>query len=122
EAARDLRSTIDELWTLPIKGFTPRVLLAEEKLNIAREHYLSVLIDKTVAEIKLLAHTHGGIEVEENDQSSFLSLTLDPAQTEAIGETLAEYLDLPEQSFALQDLIENLARCFVKNDALLLEI
>jgi succinyl-CoA synthetase beta subunit len=35
---------------------------------------------------------------------------------------LAEYLDPPGQTFALQDLIEKAYKCFGKNDATLLEI
>jgi succinyl-CoA synthetase beta subunit len=35
---------------------------------------------------------------------------------------LAEYLDLPGHTFALQDIIERAYKCFTKNDATLIEI
>ena len=62
------------------------------------------------------------MEVEANDHDSFLHVTLTSKNAEEAGERLAEYLDLPAQSFALQDLIEHCYDCFIKNDATLLEI
>lgn len=115
-----LNQTINSLFSLEIKGFRPNVLLAEEKLEILEEYYLSILIDKSDAQIKLMAHKNGGIEVEENDHDTFLAITFENLDT--IGEQLAEYYDLPTQSFALQDMIENLYKCFIKNDATLIEI
>ena len=107
---------------LSIKGFTPRTLLAEELIDIDRELYLSLLIDRSTHSIVLMAHMNGGIEVESNNTDDFLRITLTGDNAESAGETLAEYYDLPEKSFALQDLIEKLYYCFVKNDATLLEI
>lgn len=122
EDAADLKQAIGDILQLSIKGFTPRVLLAEEKLAIKHEYYLSIVIDKTSAEIQLMAHKNGGVEVEENDPNSFLVITLDSKNAEAAGEQLAEHFNLPSQSFALQDMIENLYGCFIQNDATLLEI
>ncbi len=115
-----LKSTIKNLLSLTVKGFKPKGLLAEEKLNILNEYYLAIIIDKPNAQIRLMAHTNGGVEIEENDADSFLSMDLKNMKT--AGERLAECYDLPGQSFALQDMIENLYKCFIKNDATLIEI
>lgn len=106
-----------------IKGFQPKTLLAEELLAINREFYLSLLIDKQTASIVLMANKNGGVEVEENDEESFWKQSLGShPDFDTIGQALAEYFDLPEQAFALQDLIQKLYSCFKENDALLLEI
>ena len=118
----ELSSTIERLLVLNIQGFTPKILLAEEKLSIKNEFYFSLVIDKPTARIELVAHRNGGVEVEENDHNSFLRLFFDGNNFNIIGEQLAEYLDLPSHSFALQDLVENSYHCFMKNDATLLEI
>ena len=122
EAGDNVQPAIEKILSLPIKGFVPKVLLAEEKLDIQHEYYLSIVIDKAVAGIALMAHINGGVEVEENDPATFLTITLDGKNADTTGEKLAEYFELPGQSFALQDMVENLYNCFVKNDAILLEI
>lgn len=114
--------TIDALFALKIKGFLPTHLLAEEKLAIASEFYLCVMIDQPSCQIRLVAHRNGGVEVEDNEASSFLHISLSKDNSEATGQQLAEYYDLPGQTFALQDMTERLYDCFVKNDATLIEI
>lgn len=114
--------TIDTLFDLSIRDYEPNAILAEEKLVIKKEYYFSIIINKPQAAIELVAHKNGGVEVEANKHDSFLHVPLTPENAESAGEQLAEYLDLPSQSFVLQDLIENTYKCFVKNDALLLEI
>lgn len=117
----DLQLAINTLLNLEIKGFTPNTLLAEEKLSIKKEFYLSILIDRQSANINIFAHKNGGVEVEDNP--GFQSWPIDGThQAEHIGQALADYYELPGQTFALQDLIENLYRCFVQNDATLIEI
>jgi len=117
----ELTPAIEKLFTLEIKGFLPNTLLAEEKLSIKKEFYLSLLIDRQLASIKLVAHIDGGIEVEDNHDFKSWSIE-DKSQLSSIGQELADYYKLPDQTFTLQDLLENLYECFVKNDATLLEI
>lgn len=119
---REVRKTIVELLEKEIAGFKPSTLLAEEKLSIKQEFYLSVLINRELACIELVANTNGGVDVEENSVKSFLRLALEPGSQEACGEQLAEYLSLESHSFLLQDLVENLYRALTENDATLIEI
>jgi succinyl-CoA synthetase beta subunit len=112
----------DKLVKLKIKGFLPRTLLIEELLPIKNEFYLSLLIDKQAAHITLMANRNGGVEVEENADDSYLRIELRNNLFDEAGQQLADYFDLPEQAFALQELVEKLYKCFVGNDALLLEI
>lgn len=110
------------IFALAIKDEKPQTILAEELLDIAHEYYLSVVINRATAEIELVAHKEGGIEIESHNASEFLRKPLTADAVDVIGETLAEYYDLPAQAFALQDLVKNLYECFVKSDAILLEI
>jgi succinyl-CoA synthetase beta subunit len=120
ESIEDLQPTIDQLFKLAIKGFTPQTLLAEEKLSIAKELYISILIDRATSSIQLIAHIDGGVEVEDN--KDFKTWPLSDPDFDVIGQELADYYQLPDHTFAIQDLIENLYNCFIKNDATLLEI
>jgi len=122
EDQKNLQQAIDDLFALSIKGFRPHTLLAEEKLAIAHEYYLSLTIDRVAAEIRLIAHTDGGVEVEENLEDSYLNIEVSKDNIEAVGQQLADYYNLPGQTFVLQDLVENIYKCFTTNDATLLEI
>lgn len=118
----ELSKATEKLFNLEIKGFLPKTLLAEEKLNINRELYLSLLIDRKTASLKLIAHTNGGVEVEENNDFASWLVDYSKPDADTLGQSLADYYDLPERTFLLQDLIENLIKCFKQNDATLIEI
>ena len=111
-----------KLFNLEIKAYLPQVLLAEEKLGIARELYLSLLIDRKTSSLKLIAHTNGGVEVEENKDFASWLVEYSKPDVDALGQALAEYYELEDKTFVLQDLIENLIKCFKQNDATLIEI
>ena len=118
----EIAPAIDALLGLAIKDELPGTLLAEEVLDIDREYYLSLIINREESSIQLLAHRSGGIEVEENDPTSFYRLTLSAETKPTAGERLAEFYDLPSQAFTLQDIADQLYACFVSSDATLLEI
>ena len=120
ELPDQLHATIDTLLNLDIKGFTPQNILAEEKLSIKSEFYLSILVDRQSAGIQLIAHKDGGVEVEDN--TDFKTWAINESTSEVLGQSLAEYYELTGQTFVLQDLVENLKTCLVKNDATMIEI
>ena len=118
----EVTTVAKSIFSLAIKNEKPQTILAEELLDITHEYYLSVVINRATAEIELVAHKEGGIEIESHDASEFLRRPLDAKNADTLGEALAEYYDLPGQAFALQELIKNLYECFVRSDAMLLEI
>lgn len=119
----EYKTAIEKVSQLTIKGFIPTTLLAEELVDIQHEYYLALLIDKTAGRISLMAHTNGGVEVEDNPSDSYFTHLFEgKIDFDAIGQSLADYYDLPDQTFALQDLVERLYQAYIKSDALLLEI
>ena len=110
-----------ELLQLSIKGHTPHTLLAEKLLAINKEFYLSLLIDRSAQQMQLVAHRDGGMEVEDNTNFWRRPIS-DKSDAEALGQELADYFNLPEKTFVLQDIIENLYTAFTTEDALLIEI
>lgn len=120
--AGELASSVAKLFELPIKNHLPTALLAEEKLAIKTELYLSLLINRKTAEIQLIAHTNGGVEVESNKDFASWPVDYSKPDYDALGQSLADYYDLQDQTFALQDLVQNLVTCFKSNDATLIEI
>lgn len=115
-----LETAISEILSLEIKGFKPKVLLAEQKIDIVREHYLSLLIDRETATIRLIAHKNGGIEVEDNNKAGFLNITIDETTIESAATQLVNHLGYDDHS--LHPLLQKLYAVFIASDATLLEI
>lgn len=105
----------------PIKGQLPQVILAEERLPIEREFYLSILIDRANQRLELLAHAQGGVEVEALDQDSFLRRAIDDRVT-SLAEELAATYQLPGRQAELAALLQQLLAAVQAQDATLLEI
>lgn len=105
----------------PIKGQLPQVILAEERLPIEREFYLSILIDRANQRLELLAHAQGGVEVEALDQGSFLRRAIDDRVT-SLAEELAATYQLPGRQAELAALLQQLLAAVQAQDATLLEI
>ena len=55
-----------ELLHKKIKGEKPYGVLIEEKVDIFKEYYLSLVIDRVDKDIKILFSEYGGIDIEEN--------------------------------------------------------
>lgn len=117
-----IESAARKMFNLEIKGFLPSKLLAEEILDINREFYFSLNINRQTAAIELLAHAGGGIEIESQDTAAFFRRDIVNEKFESLADELADYLDIADKTFLLQDIIQNACRCFIDNDCLLLEI
>ncbi len=111
--------TIEQLFSLNIKGFTPHAILAEEEISFKKEHYLSLLVDRRSQTIRLVARHSGGMEVESNNDTLFN----EPVTSDSINDSaarLAQHLGYTSDFIA--PFITTLFDTFVKNDMLLLEI
>jgi succinyl-CoA synthetase beta subunit len=122
EQTADIPMITEQLLQLPIKGYVPSAIYGEEKLAITHEYYLSILINRELATIQLVAHKNGGVEVESNNPDGFLTISLPETSFVEAGEQLAELYAITDKTFVLQDLVKNLYQCFLENDATLIEI
>jgi succinyl-CoA synthetase beta subunit len=120
EDANTLAQTINTLFNLEIKEYKPNTILAEEKLDIATEHYISLLVDRRSSEVRLVAHKDGGIEVEDNTAEEFLNLPINDINIHECADKLAAYLG--RDILLVRPLLVKLYETFIKNDVLLLEI
>ena len=115
---------VAEISKTSIKGHLPVNLLVEAAVDIKQEFYLAITINRDLGLIQFTANKNGGIEIEAMSLDSFLNIPITSKKPDFddIGQQLADYFDLPEQTFVLQDIAQNLYRTFIKNDALLIEI
>ncbi|ATX81834.1 succinyl-CoA synthetase beta subunit [Mariprofundus ferrinatatus] len=102
-------------------------LYIEEGLNIAREFYLSLLVDRETERVAFVASPAGGMDIEEVAASSpekILTLSIagdEVSENEA--QKIAAFLGLEgEQEKACADLLEKLYRAFTEKDGSMLEL
>lgn len=120
ESLTEIETATRNLFSLSIKGHLPTVLLAEEKIVIGNEHYLSILVDRDTSDIRLIGHKNGGVEVENNNSDDFLNVSINELLIDDCSVQLASYFEY--DIGLIRPLLANLYAAFVKNDATLLEV
>ena len=110
------------------QGREVRRLLVEEQLNIDREFYLAMVLDRSLSRVSVIASAEGGVEIEEVARRSpekILKEAIDPV----VGllpfqcRRLAYDLGLAgAQAGALAAILQGLYRAFVELDCSLAEV
>ena len=127
EAERMLGMTLVTHQTGPEGRIVGRVYI-EEGSDIARELYLSALVDRATSRVSFIASTEGGMDIEEvaaETPEKILTVSVDPAGgiSGHHGRQIAFALGLEgDQVKQASALINNLYRAFVETDMSLLEI
>jgi len=127
EAGRILGMTLVTPQTGP-KGRLVRHVYVVKDTAIARELYLSLLVDRGSGRIAFVASTEGGVDIEAvaaKNPEKIVTLSVDPASgiSDFHGRIIASALRL-EGTLAKQcgSLVKSLYRLFVEKDASLIEI
>ena len=98
----EIEPAAQAIFDLEIKGFLPNKLLAEEMLDIDREFYFSLTINRETAAIELLAHTGGGVDIEDQDTKDFFRRDISETSSssfEFLADELADYFDIASKTF-----------------------
>ena len=112
----DFSATFSEVITLEIKGYRPSHILVEEALDIEKELYLALRLNRDNRRIDVIASREGGVEIESHS-SSVVSL---PYDDKNIDDVISSTLVLDKQE--VKTLVKGLRTCMIDNDLLLLEI
>jgi succinyl-CoA synthetase beta subunit len=127
EAERILGSTLVTHQTGP-KGKVVNRLYIEEGSTIAREFYLSALVDRTTSRVAFVVSTEGGMDIEEvarKQPEKIVTFSVDPAtgvmpfHGRRVAKTLGLGGDLAKQA---ESLVAKLYAAFTAKDMSLLEI
>jgi succinyl-CoA synthetase beta subunit len=126
EAQRMLGLKLVTKQTGPEGRIVNRVYI-EKASNIAREHYLSCLIDRATSRVTFIASKEGGVDIEEvarETPEKITTVTIGPAGYSGyVGRRLASALKLErEQAKQCGRLVEQLYRAFLAKDMSLLEV
>jgi succinyl-CoA synthetase beta subunit len=126
-ASQMLGKTLVTIQTGPA-GRTVKRLYIEDGSQIARELYLSALVDRATSRIAFIASTEGGVDIEKvahETPERIFTLSIDPASGYAPfhGRKVAAALGLQgDQIDQCVKLVDALYRAFVEKDMALLEI
>jgi succinyl-CoA synthetase beta subunit len=110
------------------QGQTVKKVLVEQGLNIAREMYLSIVPDRAIAKIVIMASEAGGMDIEEvaaKSPDKIIKVAVNPLQgIQAYHcRQIAFGLNLPAAAIKpFAALLKNLYRLFVDYDGSLVEI
>jgi succinyl-CoA synthetase beta subunit len=109
-------------------GRTVKRLYVEDGCEIARELYLSALVDRGSSRVSFIASTEGGVDIEKvahDTPEKIVTVAIDPkaGATPADGRRIAAALNLEGgQVEACVQLIASLYKAFLDKDMSLLEI
>jgi succinyl-CoA synthetase beta subunit len=110
------------------EGLRVRRILIEEAVEISREFYLSITLDRETSRYCLIASAEGGVEIEEVAQRSpekIHVLTIDPFTGLRPYQARKIALALGLSGTVCEDCVElilNLYRCCLEKDCFLVEI
>ena len=126
-AEQMLGKTLVTIQTGPA-GRVVKRLFIEDGTAIARELYLSALVDRATSRVAFIASTEGGMDIEKvahDTPEKIVTISIDPAPgcTPDDGRKIASALKLEgDQIDQCVNLIQALYRAFVEKDMALLEI
>lgn len=122
--AKDLQegeALAETLLALQIKHSKTESLLVEPKVNIAKEMYMSITMDRTTGCPIFIAAADGGIEIESNDK--IVTMPVSYPYQPYMGRKLAKMMGLKGTLLAkVADMAGKLFRCFEELDLDLAEI
>lgn len=110
------------------EGLKVRRILVEETVDIAREFYLSITLDRESSRYCLIASAEGGMDIEEVAQKSpekIHLLTIDPFTGLRTYQARKVALALGLSGVVCEDCVElilNLYRCCLEKDCSLVEV
>ncbi len=110
------------------EGKQVNTIYIEDGADIARELYLSMLVDRTVGQIAFVVSTEGGMDIEavaEETPDKIVTVAVDPMEgvTDAVTARIADAFDLEEPARGeMAILARQLYEAFTSKDMALLEI
>jgi len=113
---------------MDIKGLKVRKVIAARAIDIKRETYLGITIDRSMKKIVLIGTAHGGVEIEELAQENpeaihkiYINPIL-PVQDDIFNEMGNVLFSEPHLTRKAADILSRLYKIFLEKDCSLAEI
>lgn len=125
ETKDELRTVTKSILGLNIKGHITKKVMVAQKLDFAREFYLSFLVDRATRRFMMIFSPDGGVEIESVPEERIFKTTIDPMTGfqpfHARAVLLKSGLDADVQK-QLTSIMGKLYKMFVQEDAELCEV
>lgn len=123
--SEDLKGFTSQLLGSKIRDLTVSRVLIEDMINIGKEYYLSIALNRAERTPVIIASAEGGVEIENVPESSIVKRLVDPllGYSDYIGREIAEFMgfdkDLTKQFLKI---LRSLYKLFREEDCELVEI
>ncbi|MFJ6214439.1 ADP-forming succinate--CoA ligase subunit beta [Streptomyces sp. NPDC092296] len=124
----DAVAKADQILGMDIKGHTVHKVMLAATADIKEEYYVSFLLDRSNRTFLAMASVEGGMEIEEvavNNPSALAKITVDANEgctPEKAAEIVAAAKFPAEVAGQIADVLQQLWKVFVAEDALLVEV
>jgi succinyl-CoA synthetase beta subunit len=128
EGKQSVRITASEILSMKIKSVPVRRVLVSEIVDIEREYYLSLTVDRSKRNIVLIASAEGGVDIEELAHSTpekIRTLLIEPHVGVSEEKVHALFQDIflgAEPLEKATDMVQSLYSLLLKKDCSLVEI
>jgi succinyl-CoA synthetase beta subunit len=118
----ELETKFNELLKKEVKGELPRGVLLEKMVDIVKEIYLSIFLNRSKRCFSIIASSEGGIDIEQTDNKIIRDISIDGMSGE-LANTIASNLNIPNKSQeSFVNLLLNLFKVVIEKEAELAEI
>jgi succinyl-CoA synthetase beta subunit len=120
--AREYAAAVKGLLGHELLGYKVSAVLVEEAVKPERELYLAVTVDRTAGQLVLLAHRHGGMDIEEavREHGAALTVPLEGRPDKPVVGQAAKYLGLAAAE--VEPVVRGLWEVCNGQDATLVEV
>ena len=125
ETVEEARKAASAILGMNIRGYITKEVLVERRLEVARELYLGITIDRSHRSLLLMASPDGGMDIESVPEDRILMQPIDPliGYQPFIGRKVAAFMGLQkEQAAQLIGICQKLNELVATEDAELAEI
>ncbi|MBX8641790.1 MAG: ADP-forming succinate--CoA ligase subunit beta [Candidatus Thermoplasmatota archaeon] len=124
ETVDDARDRTDEILKMQIKGEKVKAVLLEERLNVSKELYLSLILDRSSRSLLFMGSAEGGVEIESVEEGKIAMVSVPPyGYSSFITRVLGGKMKVDGSMLSqLDEIIQKLYAMFVAEDCELAEI
>jgi len=125
ENLKDAKEKLSQILGMDIKGFTVRKVLAEEKVDIKKELYMSIMLDRSQRTSLLMVSGKGGMDIESVPDDLIFKEWINPfigIQPFHIRGTISKLKLEKEEGKQVANVLSKLYKMFREYDCELVEI
>ena len=113
----EFESKFNDLLNKEVKGELPRGILLEKMVDISKELYLSIFLNRSKRCFSIIASAEGGVDIEQTENKVIQDLFIDGISLD-IANDVANKLNIPDNSkSSFVDLLLNLFKFVIEKEA-----